>query len=245
MKLIDLIKSSKENRKKQYAVLIDPDKISQPNLIHLASEAVSAKVDYFFVGGSLLTNDVFEETITTLKSHCSIPVVIFPGDTYQLSKHADALLLLSLISGRNAEMLIGKHVSAAPYIRNLNIETLPTGYMLIDTGTPTTAFYMSQTLPIPASKGDIAASTAMAGEMLGLQALYMDGGSGTKKPIPAELIQKVRKQVKLPLIIGGGITTPEAAISACKAGADIVVTGNIIEKNPALMAEMAQAIHNL
>ena len=243
MQILEKIENTKAKGKKQYAVLIDPDKVEKEAINSILKEAEKAKVDYLFVGGSLLTKDCFEETIQQLKSATNIPVVIFPGDSFQISKNADALLFLSLISGRNPELLIGKHVSAAPFIKKSGIEAIPTGYMLIDTGKTTTAFYMSQTFPIPSEKSDIAACTAMAGEMLGLRALYLDAGSGAKKPIPAEMIKRVKEAVNIPIIIGGGIRSAEEAIVACNAGADIVVTGNIIEQNPELMHSIADAVH--
>ncbi len=242
MDIYKSITNKKNKGQKQFAVLIDPDKPTEKEILRIAELSLSANVDYFFVGGSLLTNDYLENCILTLKKHTNIPVVLFPGNTLQISKHADAILLLSLISGRNAEMLIGKHVIAAPYLKESGLEIIPTGYMLIDSGKPTTATYMSNALPIPANKEDIAACTAMAGEMLGLKLIYMDAGSGALNPISAEMIEKVRKYTTSPIITGGGIRTPQKAIENCKAGADIIVVGNAIEKSADLIKEIGSAV---
>ena len=181
--------------------------------------------------------------ITVIKANCTIPVILFPGSTLQINEKADALFFLSLISGRNAELLIGQHVTVAPYLKNSSLQILPTGYMLIDGGAPTTVSYISNTLPIPANKPDIAICTALAGQMLGLQLIYMDAGSGAKNPISEKMIHAVSSQISIPLIVGGGITTPEKAAANCLAGADIIVVGNAIEKDPALILSVSNAIH--
>jgi len=162
----------------------------------------------------------------------------------QVNDKADGILFLSLISGRNAEMLIGRQVITAPILKQSSLEVLPTGYMLIDSGKPTTVSYMSNTTPIPAEKNSVAACTAMAGEMLGLKLIFMDGGSGAQNPISEEMITTVSKSVDTPLIIGGGISSGEKAAANCKAGADIIVVGNAIEKNENLIIEIANAVHN-
>ncbi|MFZ4740863.1 MAG: geranylgeranylglyceryl/heptaprenylglyceryl phosphate synthase [Bacteroidales bacterium] len=244
MNIYQSIIEKKNKGQKQFAVLIDPDKPSEKELLRITALSVSANVDYFFVGGSLLTNDHLEKCILTLKEHSDIPVVLFPGNNLQINKNADAILLLSLISGRNAEMLIGKHVIAAPYLKESGLEIIPTGYMLIDSGKPTTVTYMSNTFPIPADKDDIAACTAMAGEMLGLQLIYMDAGSGALNPISTAMISNVRKHTISPIVTGGGIKTPEKAIENCKAGADIIVVGNAIEKTADLIKEIGIAVRS-
>ena len=243
MNIYDFISSNKANGKKLFAVLIDPDKQSQEELSVLVDRAVKAKVDLFFIGGSLLTSDSMNESITTIKSSCNIPVVIFPGNTMQVNENADGILFLSLISGRNADMLIGKQVITAPIIKASKLEVLPTGYMLIDSGNPTTVSYMSNTTPIPADKDTVSACTAMAGEMLGLKLIFMDGGSGALNPISEKMIASVRQSIDVPLIIGGGICNAEKAIANCKAGADLIVVGNSIEKQPKILEEIAQSIH--
>ncbi|MCX6202907.1 MAG: geranylgeranylglyceryl/heptaprenylglyceryl phosphate synthase [Bacteroidetes bacterium] len=239
------IRQGKADAKKAFAVLIDPDKLNEERLAQTIDIAVNAKVDYFFVGGSLVVTDTLDKMVATIKKQCSIPVILFPGSPDQITAKADALLYLSLISGRNAELLIGHHVVSAPFIRQSGLEIIPVGYMLIDGGSPTTVSYISNTNPIPSNKNDIAICTAMAGEMLGLQLIYMDAGSGAQKAIPTEMIKEVAKHISAPLIIGGGITTAEKAIENCIAGADIIVIGNAVEKNPTLIKEIADAIHSL
>lgn len=243
--IYERISADKRAAKKAFAVLIDPDKLDDHKLLQTIELAVQAKVDYFFVGGSLVVTNTLEHTVASIKQHSAIPVVLFPGSPNQITQNADALLYLSLISGRNPELLIGHHVTSAPFIKQSGLEVIPVGYMLIDGGTPTTVSYISNTNPIPANKKDIAVCTAMAGELLGLKLIYMDAGSGAQKAIPADMIQQVAKQVQIPLIIGGGITSPEKAIENCRAGADIIVVGNAIEKDPHLIVQIAEGIHSL
>ena len=238
--LYTFILKKKQQGKKLFAVLIDPDKFHSTEVIQLAE---SAKADFILVGGSLLTTGNFEQCITAIKKTTHLPVIIFPGNNLQISKEADGLLLLSLISGRNPEFLIGKHVIAAPALKSSKLEIIPTGYLLIESGKPTTASYISNTVPIPHDKVDIALCTAMAGEMLGLKLIYLDAGSGALKPVSKEMIKEVGQQLQVPLIVGGGIKDAESAIIACEAGADIVVIGNAIEKEPALIEKISKAVH--
>ena len=233
-----------DTSKKKFVVLIDPDKPSDKEIIDIVEKSKKVGVDFFFVGGSLLTTDSLDNCIKLIKDHCDIPVLIFPGNSLQISKWCDGFLLLSLISGRNSEMLIGRHVIAAPYLKLYGNEIIPTGYMLIDGGKPTSVSYMSNTTPIPHDKDDIAMCTALAGEMLGLKLIYMDAGSGATNPISAEMICKVKHTIEVPLIVGGGINTPEKAAIAAKAGADIIVVGNALEKSIDRLQEFAEAVHN-
>lgn len=235
----------KQLGKKSFAVLIDPDKVNDDNMAHLIELAISSHVDYFFVGGSLVISDYLDECVQLIKKNCSIPVVLFPGSPSQISKYADAMLYLSLISGRNPELLIGQHVVSAPIVKQSGLEIMPTGYMVIDGGAPTTVSYISNAAPLPSDKNEIAMCTAMAGEMLGMKLIYMDAGSGAQKPISESMIKKVSQCIDVPLIIGGGITTPEKAYLNCKAGADVIVVGNAIEKDSSLIKEMAYAVHGL
>ncbi|MFM2224307.1 MAG: hypothetical protein RJA07_509 [Bacteroidota bacterium] len=243
--VLQQFKWARANHQKQFALLIDPDKLDNAALLQTIDVAVQSKTDYLFVGGSLLTKDSLDECLTTIKSNCTIPTILFPGSVMQINNKADAIFFLSLISGRNAEMLIGQHVLAAPYLKSSTLEILPTGYILVDGGTQTTVSYISNTTPIPANKPDIAACTAMAGEMLGLQLMYMDAGSGAKNAIDEKMISMVSNSIQVPLIVGGGILTTEKAVANCKAGADIIVVGNAAEKNPTLIADMANAIHQV
>ncbi|MDR0793110.1 MAG: geranylgeranylglyceryl/heptaprenylglyceryl phosphate synthase [Chitinophagaceae bacterium] len=243
-KILNSIEEKKRASKKSFSVLIDPDKADVLYIEHLITLALDAKVDYFFVGGSLIVESRLDDCIHQIKASCNIPVVLFPGSPAQVSCHADALLYLSLISGRNPELLIGQHVASAPVIKQSGLEIIPTGYMVIDGGAPTTVSYMSNSTPIPANKNDIALCTAMAGEMLGLRVIYMDAGSGAKIPICETMIEKVATHIEAPLIVGGGIHTPEKAYRNCKAGADIIVVGNAIEKDASLIKELSHAIHS-
>ncbi|HLF45904.1 MAG TPA: geranylgeranylglyceryl/heptaprenylglyceryl phosphate synthase [Chitinophagaceae bacterium] len=235
----------KKDGKKSFAVLIDPDKVTVPVLDELIELSLAANVDYFLVGGSLVISNRLDEVVQHIKTNCSIPVILFPGSPNQVSKFADALLYLSLISGRNAELLIGQHVVSAPFVKQSGLEIMPTGYLVIDGGAPTTVSYISNAAPIPANKNEIAMCTAMAGEMLGMKLIYMDAGSGAKIPVTESMIESVAKNIEVPLIIGGGIIEPEKAYRNCKAGADLIVIGNAIEKDASLIKEMAAAIHSI
>jgi putative glycerol-1-phosphate prenyltransferase len=235
----------KANGKKSFAVLVDPDKVDDVKMHKIIELAISAGVDYFLVGGSLVISNYLDECVQIIKHNCSIPVLLFPGSSTQVSKYADALLYLSLISGRNPELLIGQHVVSAPAIKKTGLEIISTGYMVIDGGAPTTVSYISNASPLPADKNEIAMCTAMAGEMLGMKLIYMDAGSGAKVPIKESMIALVSKNIEVPLIIGGGITDPEKAYLNCKAGADIIVVGNAIEKDESLIMEMASAVHSM
>ena len=245
MNIYSRILNIKKKGQKQIALLIDPDKISRPQLEDLTVRAMSAKVDHFFVGGSLMTNGNLPSVIKLLKENTKIPVILFPGDNMQVDANADAILFLSLISGRNPDLLIGKQVVAAPLIQEKEIEAIPTGYMLIESGNTTSAQYMSNTNPIPSDKTDIASCTALAGEMLGMKAIFLDAGSGAKHPVSEEMIRSVREKINAPLIVGGGIKSSEKAISNCNAGADLIVIGNCIEENPELLDELAAAVHSV
>lgn len=226
--------------KKGFAVLIDPDKCPENRLARIVELSISSGVDLFLVGGSLLMHDHLTTVLQTIRSSCEIPIVLFPGNNLQINRNADAILLLSLISGRNPELLIGRHVISAPILKSSGLEVISTGYLLIDSGKTTTVNYMSQTMPIPSDKSDIAACTAMAGEMLGMKLIYLDAGSGAAQPVPADMIRAVRQSVNIPLIIGGGITSAVNAADAFQAGADVVVVGNAIEKDPELIPAIAR-----
>jgi putative glycerol-1-phosphate prenyltransferase len=244
MSIIQSLRTSKQSGKKSIAILIDPDKVEEPanlnQLINLASENC---VDFFLVGGSLVTTTNLSEVVKQIKQNVTIPVILFPGNSMQIDSSADGILFLSLISGRNPELLIGQHVIAAPVIRNTKLEVIPTGYMLINSGRTTSVAYISNTMPIPDDKYSLAACTAMAGEMLGLQAIYLDAGSGAEKEISARMIAAVRKAVNVPLIVGGGINTTQKALKALEAGADMIVIGNALEKDPELLIEIADKVY--
>jgi phosphoglycerol geranylgeranyltransferase len=234
----------KQKGQKSFAVLIDPDKVNEQKINDLVKLSIDANVDYFLVGGSLVISSNLDECVQQIKKSCNIPVILFPGSPSQISSYADALLYLSLISGRNPELLIGQHVISAPFVKQSGLEIISTGYMVIDGGAPTTVSYISNATPIPADKNEIAMCTAMAGEMLGMKIIYMDSGSGAKRAISESMIEAVAKNISAPLIVGGGITDPEKAYRNCKAGADVIVIGNAIEKDASLIREMALAIHS-
>jgi phosphoglycerol geranylgeranyltransferase len=235
----------KKQGKKSFAVLIDPDKVNNAVIDELIALSLDAKVDYFLVGGSLMISDQLDHCVQYIKQNCAIPVILFPGSPLQICKYADALLYLSLISGRNPELLIGQHVVSAPIVKQSGLEIMPTGYIVVDGGAPTTVSYISNATPVPADKNEIAMCTAMAGEMLGMKLIYMDSGSGAKRPITESMIETVARHISVPLIIGGGIIHPEKAYLNCKAGADVIVVGNAIEKDASLIKEMSNAVHSV
>jgi phosphoglycerol geranylgeranyltransferase len=235
---------AKKRGDKRFAVLIDPDKMRLGNMEKIIDLAIQAKVDYFFVGGSLVVNDMMDYCLDAIREASSIiPTVLFPGSPQQINDKANGILFLSLISGRNADLLIGQHVLAAPNLKRSNLEVISTGYMLVDGGAPTTASYVSGTHPIPHNKDEIAYCTAIAGELLGLKTIYMDAGSGAKTPVSENMISMVSRAIDIPLIVGGGMRTPQKVAENAQAGADVIVVGNALEKDPQLVIEMAAAVH--
>jgi phosphoglycerol geranylgeranyltransferase len=235
----------KQARKKSFAVLVDPDKVSPGQITELCALADECGVDYLLVGGSLVVTHHLDEVVMNIKKETDIPVILFPGSPSQITRYADALLYLSLISGRNPELLIGQHVISAPLVRQSGLEIMSTGYMVVDGGAPTTVSYISNASPIPHDKNEIAVCTAMAGEMLGMKLIYMDAGSGARRAIHEDMIAAVAAHISIPLIIGGGIRDPEKAYLNCKAGADIIVVGNAIEKDLSLLKEMSSAVRSI
>lgn len=222
--------------RKGLAVLIDPDKVeSTAALTRMASLIRHSGADFVYAGGSLMVEDKFHDVLRAIRSSIDLPVVLFPGNVQQISAEADALLFLSLISGRNPELLIGQHVAAAPVLRKMSLEVISCGYMLVDCGKQTTAGYISQTLPLPYDKPEIAMATAIAGEMLGFKTLYLDGGSGAEKPISVDMIKAVRAHTQVPLMVGGGIRDEAHLQAAYTAGADVVVVGTAFEEAPELL----------
>jgi phosphoglycerol geranylgeranyltransferase len=244
-----------------YLVLIDPDKWELDELAEMALAASEGGADAILIGGSLLLNANFDEIVRTIRAAAGVPCLIFPGSTLQISRFADAILFLSLVSGQNPNYLIGEQIKAAPLIKNLGLESIPTGYMLIESGRVTSAEFMSNTRPIPRDKNDIAKATALAAEFLGMKLIYLEAGSGAQHPVPIEMVRAVSGYVDVPVIVGGGVRTPAWAAQCVEAGASFVVTGNILEKSggsssrgtPAsssplshinLMRSFAEAIHN-
>ncbi len=239
------LQSLKALRKSGFAVLADPDKVAPADMQYLARLCNDAKVDYLFMGGSLLMAHQMELCIQRFKSESDIPVILFPGSPAQVTPYADALLYLSLISGRNADLLIGQHVVSAPQVKASGLEVISTGYMIIDGGVQTTVSYMSNAQPIPYDKPEIALCTAWAGELQGKHVIYMDAGSGARRPVSAEMIHKVSSHIDIPLFVGGGILTPEKVYENCQAGANLIVVGNAIERDPLLIKDMAEATREM
>ncbi len=221
---------------KSVALLLDPDKITDDGLREIIAIAAKNGTDYIMAGGSITFNST-DSLIEKVKSLCRIPVVLFPGNLLQLSRKADAILLLSLISGRNPELLIGNHVIAAPYLRDIKEKLISVGYILVGCGSKTSVEYISQTEAIPPDKTDIVVATALAGEMLGLDMIYLEGGSGALNPVPSAIIKAVRDEISIPLAAGGGLRSREEIRDAFLAGADMVILGNGCEKNPSLIAD--------
>lgn len=240
--VLDYLLNVRRECKAGYWVLIDPDRYSIADCIRLAHQATDAGVDALLLGGSFLTVEL-NPMAEALQRETSLPLILFPGDSMHLSRHADAILYLSLISGRNANFLIGEQVKAAPLIQRYGIEPIPTGYMLIDGGCQTSVGFMSGTSPLPRDKFDIAWAHALAAQYLGMKLIYLEAGSGANLPVPDEMISAIKKQVSIPIIVGGGIKTPEVAVAKVNAGADFIVTGTIIEHSHSLMKQFAEAIH--
>jgi putative glycerol-1-phosphate prenyltransferase len=238
---IPLVEIKKTGRK-QLAVLLDPDKTNRKHIEQLSGFAEAGMIDYFFWGGSLVNEPQADYYLSLLKASTKQPVYLFPGSIYQLNAKADGLLLLSLLSGRNPDLLIGQHVQVAGRIKQMGLATTATGYLLIDGGAPTSVSYMSNTSPIPRDKPSIAACTALAGEQLGMQLIYLDAGSGAKYPVSQEVISAVRREIDLPIVVGGGICNQQAANRALSAGADVIVVGNALESNPDWLPELAAVV---
>jgi len=221
------------------ALLIDPDKTLGSDLLKICELAEKSSIDLILVGGSILWHST-EQTVNEIKKACKIPVVLFPGNSFQVCGNADGILFMTLISGRNPDFLIGQQVISAPIVKQSNLEVIPTGYMLFDTGKQTSVEYMSNTKPLPSNKPDIAVATALAGEMLGLKMLYLEGGSGAQSTLGTKTIEAIRKNVSIPLMVGGGIRTVADMKNAFSAGADIVVIGTIIEEQPEMIVEFGK-----
>lgn len=234
----------KEARGTGYVVLLDPDKYSPEELARQA-DMIGRYADVIFVGGSLCVRHDFDEAVRSIKEASKVPVIIFPGDATQVSSHADGLLFLSLVSGRNADLLIGEHVKAAPVIRRYELEVIPVAYMLVESGHTTSVQFMSQTLAIPDTKPEIAMAHALAGQYLGMKMAFLEAGSGADRHVPVEMIQAVSSYISIPLIVGGGIRAPEEANRIARAGASFIVTGDVIEKNGSVetLKEFTAAVH--
>jgi phosphoglycerol geranylgeranyltransferase len=241
----DYLTGVREEKGAGFIVLIDPDKMVPGTETSFVERCIDAGVDAFFIGGTLLHATDLDALVGKLKTVTDRPLIGFPGSLSQLSGRLDALLYLSIVSGRNPEYLIGQHVFAAPLIRRLQLEAISTGYMLVESGRATTAQYMSHTTPLPRHKPEIAAATGLAAEMMGMKMLFADGGSGADEPIPEEMIAAIATTCSVPLIVGGGLVSANQIASRVQAGASFIVVGNALERNsdPAFIAELAVAAH--
>lgn len=237
----DLLNQLRKSVRTGLAVLVDPDKQNPESLKKLVKASVAHGVEFFLVGGSLLMSDGLEDGIRILKKS-GIPVILFPGNAWQISEQADGLLFLSLLSGRNPEFLIGQQVLAAPRVKASGLEVIPTGYLLVNGGSVSATAYLTQTLPLPEDKPELSIATAWAAEMMGMQVLYLEGGSGAERGISAELVKAVCRQVKLPVICGGGVKTAAQAVALQKAGARLIVLGNVLEEDLSKLKEIANAL---
>ncbi len=245
MKIYNKILSTIEEKGAAFFILIDPDKVDSNKLEEFIKISENSDVDGFLVGGSLMMSEDFEIFLQKIKSLTSLPVIIFPGNVAQVSKYADAILFISVISGRNPEHLIGKQVLAAPFIKKTNIEALGTGYILVDSGSTTTAVYMSGSLPIPRDKSEIALATALAAEYLGMKFVYLEAGSGAKLSVPNEMIKFVSKNLSIPVIVGGGLRSPKDVAEKVNSGASVIIVGNFFEdeNNWSLIKDFSSAAH--
>lgn len=226
-----------------FLVLLDPDRKPSSDLADYVARCEEAGVDAFLFGSSLMMADQFEKALIEVKKATSRPVIIFPSSSSSVSAQADAILFLSLVSGRNPNLLIGEHVRSAPIIKDLGLEAIPTAYMLIESGVLTSVSYMSNSLPIPRDKADIACAHALAGQYLGMKMVYLEAGSGAQYPVPVEMVEKVTKYIDIPVIVGGGIRDEEYAAKIAAVGASFVVIGNALEKTPKMVEKFARVIH--
>ena len=245
MKIYNQLLNTIKEKGAAYLVLLDPDKLPENKLAGFLKHCEKSGVDGFLVGGSLMVNGDFESFIEKVKVNTNLPSIIFPGSITQISPFADAILFLSVVSGRNPEHLIGKHVLAAPSIKKSGIEAISTAYILVESGSTTTAIYMSGSLPIPRNKPEIAAATALASEYLGMKLIYLEAGSGADNSVPNEMVKAVSNQCTIPVVVGGGIRNPQTAREKVENGASIIVTGNYFEdeNNWDLIKDFASAVH--
>ncbi len=240
----NIYQSILNSKAKKFVLLIDPDKHDEASLSYLVKNIKNSATDFIFIGGSLVS-DRLDHAVDIIKKYTGIPVILFPGNLLQLTEKVDAILLLSLISGRNPDYLIGNHVLAAPFLKKSNLEIIPTGYILISDEKTSSVEYISNTKPIPADKTDIVVSTAIAGEMLGNRMIYLEAGSGAKKSVPCELVSAVRKNISTPLIVGGGIQTVDDVRNIYLSGADMIVVGNAVENDPGMLVKMGEVSNSL
>ncbi len=244
MSVLSKLNDCVEKKGAGFIVLIDPDKKNDKNIDKLVEKANQNGVDAIFVGGSIMMDGLYHKRVERIKSISEIPVILFPGGVNQINKHYDAMLFMSLISGRNSHYLIGEQVIAAPIVKDYEIETIPTGYLLIDGGAPTSVEVVSGTKPLPSNRPDMIVSHALAAQFLGMKLIYLEAGSGALNKVPEDVVKKVTDEINIGLIVGGGICTPEDANSIVNSGASFVVIGSAIEKSAELMEEFSCSIHS-
>ena len=244
MSVLSKLNDCVEKKGAGFIVLIDPDKKNDKNIDQLIENANQNGVDAIFVGGSIMMDGLYHKRVERIKSISEIPVILFPGGVNQINKHYDAMLFMSLLSGRNSHYLIGEQVIAAPIVKDYEIETIPTGYLLIDGGSPTSVEVVSGTKPLPSNRPDIIVSHALAAQFLGMELIYLEAGSGALNEVPGDVVKKVADEISIGLIVGGGIRTPEDANSIVNSGASFVVIGSAIEKSAELMEEFSSSIHS-
>jgi len=240
--LLKQLQNNQKSNRCSLAVLVDPDNLKVDTIEQFVADLDEQFVDAILFGGSLITENKLSEKLAMLKKFSNLPVYLFPGNSIQLSKEADGILFLSLLSGRNAEFLIGQQVVAAPFLKQSGLDVLSTAYLMIDGGKLTTAHYMSNTLPIPNNKPEIAVNTALAAEFMGFKCIYLDSGSGADKPVSVDVISAVKANVSLPIIVGGGINSIDKAKQAKLAGADMIVIGTAFENNKLSIKEIAEVL---
>lgn len=243
MKTFLNLKQSVEKYGAGFIVLIDPDKKNDEKIIELVENANINGADAIFVGGSIMMDSLYNERVNKIKTISNIPVILFPGGANQINKYFDAILFISLLSGRNPHYLIGEQVLAAPIIKDMGIETIPTGYLLVDGGSSTSVEYISGTKPLPPSRPDLLIGHALAAQFFGMKMIYLECGSGAKKRIPNETLKAVSDEIDINIIVGGGIRTPGDANQLVKSGASFVVIGSVLENSKDLMNDFASAIH--
>ena len=244
MSVLSKLNDCVEKKGAGFIVLIDPDKKNDKNIDQFVEKANQNGVDAIFVGGSIMMDGLYHKRVERIKSISEIPVILFPGGVNQINKHYDAMLFMSLLSGRNSHYLIGEQVIAAPIVKDYEIETIPTGYLLIDGGSPTSVEVVSGTKPLPSNRPDIIVSHALAAQFLGMELIYLEAGSGALNEVPEDVVKKVADEISIGLIVGGGIRTPEDANSIVNSGASFVVIGSAIEKSAELMEEFSSSIHS-
>ncbi|MFH1701202.1 MAG: geranylgeranylglyceryl/heptaprenylglyceryl phosphate synthase [Candidatus Zixiibacteriota bacterium] len=246
MSLFENLIKIRDEKGAGFLLLLDPDRVEPKRLISAAQSAQVCGADAILAGSSLITHYDFDSRMADIKRSTKLPVILFPGSSGQVSKHADGILYVSLISGRNPTYLIEEQVKGAPIIKAFGLEPIPTGYMLIDSGSITSVQYVSGTIPIPRNKNDIAMVHALAAQYMGMKLIYLEAGSGALQPVPEEMVTAVAEYCNLPVIVGGGIKSPEKAAAMIRAGASFIVIGSRLEYEDdfGFMTEMADAIHS-